>query len=304
MCGGGGGGGGSDAVDYQREQERKRQQQIQQGKAQLDRIFADLEGDTYQQVSPIAGMSEQDFGEAVRQALAGNVVSRDVNLPGGQMEQNYTYQYLNDAGTSALRDLGISGNLIGATDPDAYTKLYGQIYNSPNTWEKVEDTHDPIWAQQQQAYLDFANPQLNEQYGGAREDLAYALMRQGQGSSSLAGERYGDLTRDFQIRQQDVAEQARGYANQARSNVADQKQSLLTMLNSTADAGAAANAARSQVAALSATPQFSSLGPLFQNTTAGLAAGLQGNQQYQQGQRLNSIIYGGDPDQGTGRVVR
>lgn len=304
MCGGGGG--GSDAVDYQREQERKRQQQIQQGKAQLDRIFADLEGDTYQQVSPIAGMSEQDFGEAVRQALAGNVVPISMdNWPGAQNDPAKPERsILNDAGAQALRELGISSNLIGATDPEAYTKLYGQIYNSPNTWEKVEGTHDPIWEQQQQAYLDFANPQLKEQFGGAREDLAYALMRQGQGSSSLAGERYGDLSRDFQIRQQDVAEQARGYGNQARSNVADQKQSLLTMLNSTADAGAAANAARSQVAALSATPQFSSLGPLFQNTTAGLAAGLQGNQQYQQDQRLNQIMYGGDPDKGAGRVVR
>lgn len=211
MCGGGGGG-GEDPVKYQREQEAARQRRIEQGKDQLNAIFAELEG-------------------------------------GGDRA--------------------------------------------------------PIWNQQQEAYMDYAMPQVEDQYRDASGDLTYALARQGQSQSSLAGDRRAKLRRDYNLRQQEVADKARGYANQAKQNIADQKASLLQMLTTTADPGAAATAARSAVSAMRDTPSFSPIGPLFQNATQGLAAGLAGNSQYQQKKRFDdAAYYSRDPDRGSGNIIR
>jgi len=167
-----------------------------------------------------------------------------------------------------------------------------------------KDGTAPIWDQQEQAYLDFANPQLNREYGDAQKGLAFALSRQGQLNGSVAGDNYADLNKDFQIQQQNVGEQGKSYGNQARSDISSQKQSLLNMLSASADPGATAMAARSSMDAIRSRPAFSPLGPLFQNATAGLASGYSGNQANQQRNRYDNVVYGGDPDKSTGSVNR
>lgn len=162
----------------------------------------------------------------------------------------------------------------------------------------------PIWQQQQQAYMDYAKPQLEDQFGDARDQLTFALSRQGQGRGSLAGDRRADLNRDYDLRRQEVADKGRGVANQARGDIANQKQNLLQMLSASADPGATATAARSAVSSLASTPEFSPLGPLFQNATAGLAQGMQGMQNQRMNEQVQGITYGGDPDRGSGRVIR
>lgn len=162
---------------------------------------------------------------------------------------------------------------------------------------------DPVAERQQQAFLDFANPQLQDQFGDARQDLAFALARGGQSTGSLAAERQADLERDFQLQQQNIADQALGTAGETRENIANQRQSLLNMLNATADPGQVAGQARLAVTNLSQTPSFSPLGPLFQNATGGLAGAIQGFQQNKQQRRIDDIL-NTDPDQGTGRIIR
>lgn len=166
------------------------------------------------------------------------------------------------------------------------------------------DGQAPIWEQQQQAYMDYATPQLQDQFGDAREGLTYALSRQGQGRGSLSGERFADLSRDYQLQQQEVADRARGYGTQARQNVNDQRMSLMNTLQASADPGEAARQAQSAVQSLSQTPSFGTLGPLFQNVTGGLAAAQQGARNADLRDRVNQIQYGGDPDRATGRVIR
>ncbi len=354
MCGGGGGG-GSDAVKYQREQEAERQRNIENGKMQLERIFAGLEGDEYRIVNPAATYSQDEYMDAVAEALRGNVVAGQAgggstrlesggvggydsgsNPAGGRggyqrpgrLHSGYVGGYdsgyhqlqqrrereqqqggastgpaLSSAGAHRLRQLGLSDEQIGSTNVDDYAQHYRALVNRPGSYQRIEGAGTPIWEQQQQAYMDYAQPQLEDQYGDAREKLTYALANQGQLAGSLSGERYADLNQDYDLRRQEVADQARGYANQARSDIASQKQSLLQMLSATADPGATATAARSAVGSLQQTPSFSALGPLFQNATAGLAAGLQGRQAGQMEQQQQGIIYGRDPDKGSGRVL-
>lgn len=158
--------------------------------------------------------------------------------------------------------------------------------------------------QQQQAFLDYANPQVQQQMGNAQQDLTFALARSGQNTGSLAANRQADLEQEFQLQQQSVADQAMDVGNKARENIASQRQSLLNLLNATADPGQVATQARQNVANLAATPAFSPVGPLFQNVTSGLAGALGGYQQRQQRENINSIIGNVDPDRGTGSVLR
>lgn len=316
MCGSSGGG-SNKALEYQKQQDAERARNIKRGKEQLDRIFAGLEGAEYRVVNPIASMSRDEYLEGVRNALAGNVeternrkwvgrIGASDNAGWDERRRRVTTYntYLNDQGRQALRDLGLTDSQIGGYSADGYASLYDQAVNNPGSYQRFEGVSDPIWEQQAQAYLDFANPQLDDQYQDAREDMVYALQRQGQAESSLAGDKWADLERDYKLQQQGVAEQARGYANQAQNDIMSQKNSLLQTLNATADPGAVTASARDAIASLSNTPSFSPLGPLFQNATAGLAAGLQGNQNYQIDQNTNQVIYGSDPDRGSGRVIR
>lgn len=316
MCGGGGGGG--DAAAEQRKQEEERQQRIEQGKAQLERIFAGLEGNQYRRPeTPIYNSSGwDDISGQVSDVLdryatqRQEVTERREAMPNDphlyETRKSYsTVTDFQDQGRQKLLDMGFDPKYVQGKQVNENTlrDAYTTMRNDPNSWTRVEDVSAPIWEQQQEAYLDFANPQLDNQYKDARKDLGFALARQGINASSTAGDRWGKLQEDYNLQQQAIADKAMGYANQAKSNIADEKQSLLTMLNSTADPGSAVSAARSAVNSLSSTPSFSPLGPLFQNATAGLAAGMQGNQQFKQNEKLNNIMYGGDPDRGSGKVV-
>lgn len=298
MCGGGG---SDDGVKYQRAQERKRQAQIAQGKSTLERLFAPLEGGEYVEDAPYRTMSP----DALRARL-------DEITGLSRQRARGSHDSIGDAITAVLQPhtlvrpeleaLGFTPDQITSLDADHYLGL--RDAQTTHGMKLNEGVSDPIWQQQTEAYIDFANPQLDRQFTDAREDLAFALSRQGQSAGSVAGERWADLGEDFSLRKQEVADTARGYGNQAKSDIAKQKQSLLTMLSATADSGSTAEAAKSAVASMRSTPGFQPLGPLFQNTTAGLAAGYGGYQQGQAQKRYNQIVYGGDPDRGSGRVVR
>jgi len=214
MCGGGGG--SNDSLYYQQEQDRKRKARIAKGEAQLDEMFAALEGKRY-------------AGDPVQSA--------------------------------------------------------------------------PVWEEHGQAYLDFANPQLDRQFADARGDLTYALSRAGQTQGSVAGDRRSDLELDYGLRQQDVAQTAQEYENTAKANVASQKQNAYQMLSATANPGAATKAAQASLNALQATPSLSPLGMVFQNATAGLAGAVPAYQSGRQNARINNIVYSRDPNQGSASIV-
>ncbi len=286
MCGGGGGG-SSRAAREQRRQEDERKRDIAIGKQQLDQIFGGLEGRNRRPANARAAMSYDQFHD---QELGNNQI----------YEMGKT---LDRSPSSIFADV-VSGAGRGLKDHMDHLTFqeYQKIQNDPRNFTGPPGV--PIWQQQQQAYMDYATPQLDDQFGEARKALTFALANQGQLGGSVTGDRWARLNRDHSLQRQQVADTARGHANRARSDIANQKQSLLQMLNATADAGGTATAARDQVAALAQTPSFTPLGPLFQNATAGLAAGMAGRQQRDMAEKTQGIVYGGDPDRGTGRVIR
>lgn len=292
MCGGGGG--GSDYADQLREQEAERQFRIDQGMQELERVFAPLYGQRYEegtidQMVPGAGgpsASPGGDGPAIFQPIYDGGEPVDFSgLEGWQQDEEG--RWLPPGKTF---------------DPDAALSpgVEGQMVDDPDL--------DPIWDTVRQDYQDFALPQLRRQQGNAAEDLTYALARGGQLTGSVGQDRWIDLGEQFALTRQDVASEADRLARSRQSDVLDTRRNLTNLLQTTADPNAVAQQATDSLTMLSSQPSFNSLGPLFQNATAGLAGGVAGQQQFGLNQQVNQITgsnpYTRDPSRGSGRVVR
>jgi hypothetical protein len=131
---------------------------------------------------------------------------------------------------------------------------------------------DPFDQGRERAFLDYANPQLDDQYGKARRDLIFALANAGTTRSSVAGQQLADLERDYGLRKVEVADQARGYAQQARGDVEAARGGLIQQAVATGDAALAGTGAVNEANRLVSAQSFSPLGQVFQNVGAGVGA--------------------------------
>ena len=131
---------------------------------------------------------------------------------------------------------------------------------------------DPFYANIRTAYSDYATPQLEDQYSKAKEQLAFALARGGISDSTIAGERQAELQRQYDLNRAAVQDEALAQEKQARSSVSNERSSLVSQLNASADPSAAAAASAAAAQNLSLRPTFSPLGQLFTNVASALAA--------------------------------
>lgn len=117
------------------------------------------------------------------------------------------------------------------------------------------------------AYLDYATPQLNDQHGKASKELTFSLARSGLLDSSARAQKEADLKKEYDLNQQQIADQALATEGQAKSAVEDARSGLITTLNATGDAAQAANAANARSVALSQPAAFSPISSLFADFT-------------------------------------
>ncbi|MFA5897857.1 MAG: hypothetical protein WC829_01965 [Hyphomicrobium sp.] len=137
-----------------------------------------------------------------------------------------------------------------------------------NVFDKNFDRQ--YFREQRDNFLDYANPQIEKQYGDAQKELTFALARGGNLDSSVRGQKAGDLQELYDLNKQTIADQALSYKGKARSNVEDARAGLIATLNVTGDAQGASNAAISRASALSEPAAYSPLTQLFTDFTAGL----------------------------------
>lgn len=83
------------------------------------------------------------------------------------------------------------------------------------------------------SFVDFARPQLDDQFRKAGEQSTYALARSGTLDSSIRGEQNAELKKQYDINLQDVTDKARGYETEARTNVERARGDLVAMLEAT-----------------------------------------------------------------------
>lgn len=138
--------------------------------------------------------------------------------------------------------------------------------------------NDAFFTGREAAYRDYAAPQLDDQYGRARESLFHALQRSGLANSSVAAQRLADLERDYGLQKQSLVDQARSYGQQARADVEGARASLISQAQSTADASLAGTQAMSEAQRLSAAPAFNPLGQIFANVAAGIGTARNANE--------------------------
>jgi hypothetical protein len=145
-------------------------------------------------------------------------------------------------------------------------------------------------------YLNYYAPQIDQQYGSAKQDTLFQLARQGLIDSSAGAKVYSDLARDYGNQQQSIQSGANSYEQQARSQVETQRNNLINQATATANPQASASAANNAVGSLQMIqPQggYSPLAGLF-NTFAGAAAnGIQNYAYGNNGGLLGQVFKGG-----------
>jgi hypothetical protein len=138
-----------------------------------------------------------------------------------------------------------------------------------NTFDQFNDDY---FDARRQAYLDYATPQLDDQYGKAKDNITYNLARAGNTRSQSAIDTLADLSQKFDFQNANMLTEGDRQRQSLRDRVENERQTLFDQLNASADPDAAANQALTRSRFISdSTPDFSPLGALFQNVA--LASG-------------------------------
>ena len=177
----------------------------------------------------------------------------------------------------------------------------GEMFTDRHSYEGFGND---FYQQRADAYKDYANPQAERQYNDANEQLVYALNRANLGQSSAGNRAMARLGSDYEQAQDDIGRKAQGHADQARQDVARERQNLSNLIQSTADPSMARDQMPGVAEALSSTPQFDSMGQLFGDVTRGIGAYQQGQAFRQAQKNVGNAGYGSDPSSGSGRNVR
>ena len=130
---------------------------------------------------------------------------------------------------------------------------------------------DAFYENQATNYMDYATPQIEDQYTDAMRSLTRALSRSGMSQSSVAAERKAKIEKTLADAQADAARQGQSYANDVRQSLASVKNNLISQNNALADPTLIANMAASQSSAASQVPNYSPVANIFANVADGLA---------------------------------
>lgn len=129
-----------------------------------------------------------------------------------------------------------------------------------------------FYDQQQQAFLDFQNPQLEDQYKDAGSQLLFALSRSGLGQSSSMNQRQAQLQGTYTQASQDIIDEAARRRAQTEAAVNQQQQALMNQAEGAQDPSYMRGLAQSQSASLSAPQDVSNLGDVFATALSGITS--------------------------------
>lgn len=143
---------------------------------------------------------------------------------------------------------------------------------------------DDFFGGRRQAYLDYAKPQLNDQFADARKQLIFSLDRNGALNSTARTQKEAELSKLYDTNSRAVSDAALGYENTARNNVAGAESDLIGGVAQSGNVAGSVDAANRRAAALSAPDVYSPLGQLFGGFTNALST---------QAALENAGVYGG-----------
>jgi hypothetical protein len=158
---------------------------------------------------------------------------------------------------------------------------------------------DPYYDSRSKAYTDWALPQLDTQFANQKKQLIYALSRGGKLSSSTAAEKQRELQEEYARNRQMVESKGQDYSTGAKTDVADNRAQLLSILGSTEDPTTVANEAARRAALMRESPSFDPLGNLFSDIAGTIG-------KVQSANTAGTAFSGGGlfSSGGSGRIVR
>lgn len=136
--------------------------------------------------------------------------------------------------------------------------------------------NDQYYQDRANDYVNYAEPQLDDQYADAKKQLTYALSRTGNLQSTTAADREAKLKQQYDTNRLGVESQGQQYASDARSKVEASRSDLTSQLEASADPTAASNLALTQAKSLTAAPAYSPLTQMFADVTSGIGPALAG----------------------------
>jgi hypothetical protein len=173
------GGGGDGGAAQARAEEAERQRKIRTGTTEINNIF---DGYTKTFGEGLVDPAQYTDGARYYKADGSEFVYRapaaapDPSREGQQLPQN--------SGERNRENYAVTGTPY--TVPD-------QLFGSVKTDKIGGQFGDDFYSGRKQAYLDYATPQLNDQYGEAQRQLAFALDRSGMLDSSVRAQKEADL---------------------------------------------------------------------------------------------------------------
>ncbi len=151
-----------------------------------------------------------------------------------------------------------------------------------------------------QSYLDFYNPQLEDQYDDARRGLTLSLARTGNLNSSSGARKIGELTELFNKNQAQIGNQAVDVGHQARGSVESSRDELTNQLYASANPESAVDSALSRADFLSRPQVYSPLADAFGSFVDTVATGMLAEKQGYRG--FNSGLFN-LPKGGSAKVI-
>lgn len=169
---------------------------------------------------------------------------------------------------------GLFGGASGGGEDEKRRQAYAEAAGQGQLFSGREKTSggfdDDFFTGRKQAYLDWANPQLEKQRETAGRELTFSLARSGLLDSSARAQKESELTDLFGQRSREIGQTAVQQESSARDAVEGARSDLITMLQATGDAEGAANSAIARSKALSAQPAYNPLGQLLTEFTSTL----------------------------------
>lgn len=131
--------------------------------------------------------------------------------------------------------------------------------------------NDDFFDQRRNDFLGYYQPQLDDQFGKARDQLTFALARAGTLNSTLAADKQGDLSSQYDVQRGSILSQADADVAAQRARINQEKSGLVAQLNATGDADRVSNEALARTQQMfNERPTYNPLGDIFSGVAAGI----------------------------------
>ena len=151
------------------------------------------------------------------------------------------------------------------------------------------------------SYVDYATPQLDQQYKTTMQGLVRSLARGGNLNSSVRGSAMSDVQSQYDKGLLSIQDQANQYSNQARNAIESARGNLVAQNAQLADSGAIRSLASSQAQGFTTAPSYTPLQTLISALTKGTGDGQ--NAYTKKDKPLGVDLFNSAPATETGNVV-